>query len=485
MLLWRVFACARLVSPVGAKVKKNSVKLAGITLVDYQRYQGMNNNEPTIRQATESSQEAVATPWPGGIPEFPESMKRDLQHHQEVHKLELQIEANDYLVRAREAEERAAEKMLEKEKIRQGIIEGNPDSIAPRQLFGRSMADVTMRAIDWIWVGWIPKKYITLVVGETGAGKSTVLADIVAKITTGKPWPGETESRIPGRVLWLGSEDGAEDMTVPRLSACGADLTRVVEIQGVRQGKTRAAFSLQDDIQAVMEWLKFAQEEGNPFALLVIDPVTSYLPGRKLRKVDMNDTGQLRSILEPWFEVAQKYNLGIVSVTHFNKDTTRSMLHRVMGSAAFAQTCRSLCAMVAREDDGPYEKAMVQVKVNLPEHPGGAWRFKTEKVTVGHDDELNKPITATRPAWELLDKALTPESMMGGLRGPVSEYPAVFGIWLRSYFLTTPANQGVPVSEVKAAAIKGKVVSLSWWNERSSDYLDKRNVSGVWMCRPR
>jgi RecA-family ATPase len=97
------------------------------------------------------------------------------------------------------------------------------------------MSDVQVRSIDWLWTGWIPRKYITLVVGESGAGKSTVLADIVARITTGEPWPGETERRTPGRVLWLGSEDGAEDMTVPRLMACNADLPRVIEIQGVQQ----------------------------------------------------------------------------------------------------------------------------------------------------------------------------------------------------------------------------------------------------------
>src|SRR5690606_36119361 len=140
----------------------------------------------------------------------------------------------------------------------------------------------------------------------------------------------------------------------------------------------RGTFSLQDDIGAVKEWLEIARRENDPFLMLVIDPITSYLSGKRLKRVDMNDTGQLRSILEPWFEVAQEHNLAIASVTHFNKDTTRSMLHRVTGSAVLAQTCRSLCAMVAREDDGPFQKAMVQVKVNLPEHPGGAWRFHTE-----------------------------------------------------------------------------------------------------------
>jgi hypothetical protein len=403
-----------------------------------------------------------------------------------------------------EAYARSQEYELEKEKIALERDQRKADradgigrsSDVPRQLVGRTVGEVAMRAIDWLWTGWIPRKYITLIVGESGAGKSTVLADIVARVTTGKPWPGEnwleaSSHRMPGRVLWLGSEDGTADMTKPRLVACGADCDRVVEIQGVSQGSVgqglNATFSMQDDIESVRKWLEFAQKQGDPFLMLVIDPITSYLPGRRLRKVDMNDTGQLRSILEPWFKVAQEHNLAICSVTHFNKDATRSMLHRVTGSAVFAQTCRSLCAMVAREDDGPFEKAMVQVKVNLPEHPGGAWRFKTEKVTVGADPDNHMPINATRPMWEVLDLDITPTSLMGGERGPLpqNDYHITFPLWLKAHFLDVPADQGLPVTTVMNVALLHKVVSKKWWRDESANFLDKRNVGGTWMCRPK
>lgn len=226
-----------------------------------------------------------------------------------------------------------------------------------RRLVSRSLGGVAARAIDWLWTGWMPKGYITIFAGESGAGKSTVLADVAARVTTGRPWPGEPAEAVrpPARVLWLGSEDGIEEMTVPRLLACGADTKNVIEIQGVSHQGRRSTFSMQDDIDEVERTLAWAREDGLPFAMLVIDPVTSYLPGQKLRKVDLNDAGQLRTILEPWLPMAQRHNIAIVCVTHFAKDTTKSMLHRVMGSAAFAQTCRSLCAVVEREATDDYE----------------------------------------------------------------------------------------------------------------------------------
>jgi hypothetical protein len=367
-----------------------------------------------------------------------------------------------------------------------------PTVATERKLVGRALGGVQMRSIDWLWTGWIPKGYITLFAGETGAGKSTVLADITSRVTTGAAWPGEylATPREPSRVLWLGSEDSIEEMTAPRLTACGANLDNVIEIEGVSHEGKRNTFSMQDDLEAVSEWLRFAREEGKPFAMLVIDPVTSYLPGQKLRKVDLNDAGHLRTILEPWLRLAQTHNIAIVCVTHFAKDTTRSMLHRVLGSAAFAQTCRSLCAVIQRptprdEEPEPHAKAFVQVKVNLPEHPGGAWKFSTEKVEVGTDPRNGRVITATRPAWEALDGALTPESMMGGTRGPVSQYEATFGMWFSAQFIGHPPGHWLRVDQVKLAAKVDKACTDRWWSEHSGTFMEKQNVQGFWFCRPK
>ena len=375
-----------------------------------------------------------------------------------------------------------------------GAVGGNETWPADhaRRLVGRSLGGVAARAIEWLWTGWIPKGYITIFAGESGAGKSTVLADVAARVTTGRPWPGEAADQLrePGRVLWLGSEDSIEEMTVPRLLACGANLHNVVVIDGVEHRGKRNTFSMQDDLEAVAEWLRSARADGLPFAMLVIDPVTSYLPGQKLRRVDLNDAGHLRSILEPWLVLAQEHHLAIVCVTHFAKDTTRNMLHRVIGSAAFAQTCRSLCAVIERQgaDDyepEPHEKALLQVKVNLPEHPGGSWRFVTEKVEVGTDARNDKPIAATRPDWRELDGALTPKTAVGPARGPKSQKGPAFSLWLHAEFAKLTPGTWTPVENVKWTAMRDVGVSESWWNKHSSEYLERENSRGTWMCRPR
>ena len=127
----------------------------------------------------------------------------------------------------------------------------------------------------------------------------------------------------------------------------------------------------------------------------------------------------------------------------------------------------------------------MQVKVNLPEHPGGAWKFHTERVEVGVDHRNGKPVYATRPAWDELDPALTPNSIVGKARGPKSQYEVPFTMWLKALLANYPGHEWLPVSTVKQHAISEKVVSESWWTKHSGDHIEKQNINGQWMCKPK
>lgn len=390
---------------------------------------------------------------------------------------------------------RAASKgALERQQQAQSAAHGATlaNSIAPKpsvptssSLIIRPMSEVKMCSIEYLWKGWVPVGYLTLVAGETGASKTTAVADISAKVSNGQPFPGELEGRAPAKVLWLGSEDGIEDMTVPRLKANGANLTNIIEVRGVNRNGVRGTFSMQDDIAAVSELLKGGILRNDPFKLIVIDPVTSYLTGSKQREVKIGDAGQLRAVLEPWMIVAQEYKISLIGITHFMKDTNRSMLHRVLGSAAFGETCRSLIAFVDRSSDQqPFAKSMIQVKTNLPEHPGGAWLFETEKVEVGTDENNGKAIFATRPVWDRLDALVGIENSTAK-SGAYSDTSVSFAIWITDFFANVPSDQGIEVSRIKAAAIGWNVVSEKQWERLSPAYLEKKNINGVWQCRPR
>src|SRR5438128_876155 len=46
--------------------------------------------------------------------------------------------------------------------------------------------------LDWLWKGRIPRGHVTLIDGPPKAGKSFVVLDLVARLSSDSPWPDGT-----------------------------------------------------------------------------------------------------------------------------------------------------------------------------------------------------------------------------------------------------------------------------------------------------
>jgi len=53
--------------------------------------------------------------------------------------------------------------------------------------------------IEWLWRARLAKGAIMLVEGGPERGKSTILADLAARVSRGESFPGDTEARDPAR----------------------------------------------------------------------------------------------------------------------------------------------------------------------------------------------------------------------------------------------------------------------------------------------
>ncbi len=63
--------------------------------------------------------------------------------------------------------------------------------------------------------------------GDPGLGKSLVVADLAATVSTGGKMPDQAPLGILGNVLLISGEDAQSTVLRPRLEAHGADLDRV------------------------------------------------------------------------------------------------------------------------------------------------------------------------------------------------------------------------------------------------------------------
>lgn len=238
----------------------------------------------------------------------------------------------------------------------------------------------TVRAepIQWLWPNRFPLGKLSLVAGVQGKGKSFLTLDMAARLTTGTPWPDSDGRALPvSNVLLLAAEDNANDTICPRLDALKANSARVVLIKGTKclDGDGRRAdgsvpFDLSRDLHRLNDML-----ERNPgVRLLIIDPLTAYMPGER----DANRDADVRAVLHPLGDLAAERNVAVVGVVHLRKNTdAMDALHRVMGSSAFTAYARAVWFVTVDRDD-PDARVLFPGKLSIAK-PAPALRFRIQE----------------------------------------------------------------------------------------------------------
>ena len=234
------------------------------------------------------------------------------------------------------------------------------------------VADVAMEPIDWIWPGRIARGKLTCIAGHPGVSKSMAVIDIVARITNpaiGR-WPCNEGLAPHGSVVILTSEDAIADTVHPRLAAAGADTTRVHVVKGLRKrdGKRRG-FNLNVDIPL----LDGAVASIGDVVLIVIDTMSSYMG--KSDKLDTYKDTDIRALLEPLQEMAERHHVGVIGIGHLTKSGSNEALMRFLGSIGMVGAGRA-AFLIVRDPNEKHRRLFLPCKNNLgPDDEGLAYRI--------------------------------------------------------------------------------------------------------------
>lgn len=254
------------------------------------------------------------------------------------------------------------------------------------------LSDVTEAPLEWLWPGRIPLGKLTLLAGDPGLGKSFVTVDMAARVSTGSPWPDLPGIRQPvGSVVMFNSEDDIADTVLPRLKRAGGDPSRVLALEGVRTTsdggeKHERGFSLDRDLQRLTEVI-----EANPeIRLVVIDPISAYCGS-----TDSHNNAEVRGMLAPLAQLASRFRVAIVMVTHLSKGSGGKAVYRPMGSLAFAAAARAVW-QVAKDHEDESRRLILLAKMNVSEETKGlAYRladgcvcWEESPVTMTADEHL-------------------------------------------------------------------------------------------------
>ena len=219
----------------------------------------------------------------------------------------------------------------------------------------RCLATVEPETVNFLWPSRIAFGKLSLIVGDPGLGKSTVMLDVAARMSRGAEWPdGGSTPRAP--IVLLSAEDGLGDTIRPRLDALGADVNMVHALTAVQlpTGNERCV-SLATDIEAVETTI-----EQTGARLVVIDPLSAYMG----RLTDSYKDGDVRSVLMPLVALGERRRVAIVGIMHLGKSEKRSAIYRALGSVAFVAAARMVFA-VAPHPDEDGKRVIAWVKGNL------------------------------------------------------------------------------------------------------------------------
>jgi AAA domain len=221
-----------------------------------------------------------------------------------------------------------------------------------------SLDRVSPRQVEWLWPGWIPRGRVTLLDGDPGLGKSTLLLDLAARLSTGHEMPDGAPVEA-GAVILLAGEDDLEETVRPRLEAAGADLARCHCLASVLHEGTKLPPRLPGDLPILEQHVL---ETGA--RLLVVDPFLAFLDDA----VDSYREQSIRACLQQLGELCVRQRLACVLVRHLTKYGSQRAIYRGGGSIAIMAAARAALLLAADPAD-PTNRVLAVSKTNLAQTP--------------------------------------------------------------------------------------------------------------------
>ena len=307
------------------------------------------------------------------------------------------------------------------------------------------MSEIQSQEVSWLWYPFIPYGKLTIIQGDPGDGKTTLVLNIAAWLSKGEGLDNEMKLSEPVNVIYQSAEDGLADTVKPRLELAGADCERILVIDE----KEKSLSMVDERLEKAIVRTKAR--------MLILDPIQAYLGGG----MDMNRANEARDMTKKLGALAEKYQCAIVLIGHMNKAAGNKAAYRGMGSIDFFAVARSVL-LVGRVEGEPNIRAVVQIKNNL--------------AAFGHP----KAFALSENGFQWLgDYEITADEVLGGIAPKANKMEQAKRL-LRELALTTDAIQSNEIFDMadekgiskrtlenakRELGIRAKKINNSWYWE--------------------
>ncbi len=212
-------------------------------------------------------------------------------------------------------------------------------------------ADTETRARPWLWPGYIKGGDLTLLVGDSGHGKSTLMTEIGRLLVTWpKPWPWPASQITPAAdsVIYLSREEDRLTEFAPRVKAMAgheADiaLKRMFRIRKVAVEGGSRDLELPGDIPRLKVMIQETRALG-----LSIDPLNSYFR----TAADLYKEKEVRQVLEPLLDLGHQTGAAILPAVHLGKGGEgKNALDKILNSVAYKAVPRAILGVSILPED--------------------------------------------------------------------------------------------------------------------------------------
>ena len=304
------------------------------------------------------------------------------------------------------------------------------------------MSEIQSQEVSWLWYPFIPYGKLTIIQGDPGDGKTTLVLNIAAWLSKGEGLDNEMKLSEPVNVIYQSAEDGLADTVKPRLELAGADCERILVIDE----KEKSLSMVDERLEKAIVRTKAR--------MLILDPIQAYLGGG----MDMNRANEARDMTKKLGALAEKYQCAIILIGHMNKAAGNKAAYRGMGSIDFFAVARSVL-LVGRVEGEPNIRAVVQIKNNL--------------AAFGHP----KAFALSENGFQWLgDYEITADEVLGGIAPKANKMEQAKRL-LRELALTTDAIQS---NEIFDMADEKGISKRTLENAKRELGIRARKINNSW-----
>lgn len=238
-----------------------------------------------------------------------------------------------------------------------------------RKLHLLSIEDVEEKEIGWLWPRWLPHGFAWLE-GDPGTSKSMFATLLAAIATTPRPFPGDSDPRLPVNVLYLSSGEDPDSVIKQRFRNCGGNLKRmfVLDVKKImsdpQAGNAAGLPTLPDDAPLLLEAAHECQAK-----FVVLDAGFSFISSEE----DIFNDHEFRAAIEPFARAVSEAGLVALGLRHFTK-IRQSTANQGIGAVAGTAVARSVLVMNL-EPGAPSHRLLGCSKLSYGARPEGSLIF--------------------------------------------------------------------------------------------------------------